>query len=143
MATRHEQTGQNADPLDGWSLPSWTYSDAEFFEAEKRRVFAPAWQVVCHTSDIPDQGDWHTLDYLGESVVVARGKDGEIRAFTNVCRHRGSRILDGASGCARKFVDLQDHCATCLPCMSCAATALGAYFAGFASKRFLQFSAQK
>ena len=50
---------------------------------------------------------------------------------------------DGPVGCARKFVDLQVHCATCLPCISCAATALGTYFAGFASKRFLQFSAQK
>ena len=92
------------DPLEGWSLPAWTYSDAEFFDAEKEHVFAPSWQIVCHESDIPGSGDWHTLEYIGESVVVVRGADKVLRAFINVCRHRGSRILDGASGCARKLV---------------------------------------
>lgn len=92
------------DPLDGWTLPAWTYSDPEFFEQEKERVFAPSWQVVCHVSDIPAVGDWHGLDYLGESVIVVRGTDDVVRAFTNVCRHRGSRIVDGARGCAKKLV---------------------------------------
>jgi phenylpropionate dioxygenase-like ring-hydroxylating dioxygenase large terminal subunit len=93
-----------ADPLDGWSLPAWTYSDPEFFELEKERVFAPSWQVVCHVGDVAGPGDWHTLDYLGESVIVVRGTDLGLRAFTNVCRHRGSRVVDGARGCARKLV---------------------------------------
>jgi len=96
--------GHNADPLDGWSLPAWTYRDPEFFELEKERVFAPSWQLVCHESDLPDIGSWHTLEYLGESVIVVRGRDRALRAFSNVCRHRGSRIVDGASGCARKLV---------------------------------------
>jgi phenylpropionate dioxygenase-like ring-hydroxylating dioxygenase large terminal subunit len=94
----------NADPLDGWSLPAWTYADPEFHELEKERVFASSWQVVCHESDVPKPGDWHTLDYLGESVLVVRGKDLTLRAFTNVCRHRGSRLVDGSSGCAHKLV---------------------------------------
>ncbi|MEO0061607.1 MAG: hypothetical protein RLZZ08_167 [Pseudomonadota bacterium] len=94
----------HSDPLDGWSLPAWTYSDAEFFELEKERVFASSWQVVCHVSDIPGAGDWHGLDYIGESVIVVRGVDQVVRAFTNVCRHRGSRIVDGSSGCAKKLV---------------------------------------
>jgi len=96
--------GHDPDPLDGWSLPAWTYSDPEFFELEKERVFASAWQVVCHKSDIPNAGDWHSLDYIGESVIVVRGRDQRLRAFANVCRHRGSRLLDGTSGCARKLV---------------------------------------
>ena len=94
----------NADPLEGRSLPAWTYSDPEFFAVEKERVFAPSWQVVCHESDVAGPGDWHTLDYLGESVLVVRGRDMALRAFTNVCRHRGSRLVDGSSGCARKLV---------------------------------------
>ena len=92
------------DPLEGWSLPAWTYRDPEFFKLEKERVFAPSWQVVCHESDLPNPGNWHTLDYLGESVIVLRGKDAKLRAFTNVCRHRGSRLVDGSSGCVRKLV---------------------------------------
>ncbi|MCJ2180031.1 aromatic ring-hydroxylating oxygenase subunit alpha [Novosphingobium album (ex Hu et al. 2023)] len=103
MATQVAQIAGN-DPLEGWSLPAWIYSDPEFFEVEKERVFAPSWQVVCHVSDIPEPGDWHTLDYIGESVIVTRGLDGEVRAFTNVCRHRGSRIVDGSHGCAKKLV---------------------------------------
>lgn len=94
----------DADPLEGWSLPSWTYHDAEFHRLELDRVFRPSWQVVCHASDIPAAGDWHTLDYCGESVIVVRGQDSVLRAFTNVCRHRGSRLVDGASGCAKKLV---------------------------------------
>ena len=92
------------DPLDGWSLPAWTYRDPEFFTLERERVFAPSWQIVCHESDLAGPGDWHTLDILGESVIVVRGADGRLRAFTNVCRHRGSRLVDGSSGCAHKLV---------------------------------------
>lgn len=94
----------NVDPLDGWSLPAWTYDDAEFLEVERERIFAPSWQVVCHVNDIAGAGDWHSLDYIGESVIVIRGQDEQVRAFTNVCRHRGSRLVDGAHGCAKKLV---------------------------------------
>ena len=103
MATQPREL-RDLDPLDGRSLPAWTYSDPEFFALERERVFASAWQVVCHESDLRDVGSWHTLDYLGESVIVIRGADAALRAFTNVCRHRGSRLLDGDKGCARKLV---------------------------------------
>ena len=103
MATQVDP-GEHEDPLDGWSLPAWTYYDADFLELEKERVFRPSWQVVCHESDIPQRGDWHTLEYIGESVIVVRGEDSQLRAFTNVCRHRGSRLVDGAKGCAKKLV---------------------------------------
>ena len=103
MATQVDPR-EHEDPLDGWSLPAWTYYDADFLELEKERVFRPSWQVVCHESDIPQRGDWHTLEYIGESVIVVRGEDRQLRAFTNVCRHRGSRLVDGAKGCAKKLV---------------------------------------
>ena len=83
------------------SLPGWLYFDPEFFEAERKAFLRAAPQVVCHDSEIPQPGDWRTLEYLGESVIVIRGDDGEARAFSNVCRHRGSRLVDGAAGCAK------------------------------------------
>ena len=89
------------DPLDGMSLPGWLYHDAEFLNAEKRAFLRAAPQVVCHESDIATPGDWRSLDYLGESVIVIRGDDGLARAFANVCRHRGSRLVDGDAGCAK------------------------------------------
>lgn len=94
----------SVDPDADWSLPAWTYHDPEFARVEIDRIFRPGWQVVCHLSDVPNAGDWHSLDYVGESVIVVRGNDGAVRAFTNVCRHRGSRLVDGASGCAKKLI---------------------------------------
>jgi phenylpropionate dioxygenase-like ring-hydroxylating dioxygenase large terminal subunit len=89
------------DPLDGLSLPGWLYHDPEFLVAEKKALLRAAPQVVCHESEIAEPGEWRTLDYLGESVIVIRGDNGEVRAFTNVCRHRGSRLVDGTGGCAK------------------------------------------
>ena len=89
------------DPLDGMSLPGWLYHDAEFLEAEKRAFLRAAPQVVCHESEIAKAGEWRSLDYLSESVFVIRGDNGEVRAFANVCRHRGSRLVDGEAGCAK------------------------------------------
>ena len=90
-----------SDPLDGMSLPGWLYHDAEFLEAEKRAFLRAAPQVVCHESEIEQPGDWRSFEYLGESVIVMRGDGGEVRAFANVCRHRGSRLVDGEGGCAK------------------------------------------
>ena len=89
------------DPLDGMSLPGWLYHDAEFFEAEKKAFLRASPQVVCHESDIAEPGSWRSLEYLGESVIVIRGDDHRVRAFANVCRHRGSRLVDGNGGCAK------------------------------------------
>ena len=89
------------DRLEGMSLPGWLYFDPEFFEAEKKAFLRAAPQVVCHESEIPEPGEWRSLEYLGESVIVIRDDDGEVRAFSNVCRHRGSRLLDGTGGCAK------------------------------------------
>ncbi len=101
MATPLRSIPPEKDPLDDWSLPGWLYFDAEFFAAEQRAFLRAAPQVVCHESEISEPGEWRTLEYLGESVIVIRGDDGEVRAFSNVCRHRGSRLVDGTSGCAK------------------------------------------
>ncbi|WP_206367513.1 aromatic ring-hydroxylating dioxygenase subunit alpha [Sphingomonas sp. HDW15A] len=91
----------NPDALADLGLPGWVYHDPHFFEAEKAAFLRASPQIACHTSDIAEPGDWQSFDYLGESIIVIRGDDGKVRAFHNVCRHRGSRILDGNEGCAR------------------------------------------
>jgi phenylpropionate dioxygenase-like ring-hydroxylating dioxygenase large terminal subunit len=101
MATRLTSIDRGPDPLAGTSLPGWLYHDERFFDAEKRAFLRAAPQVVCHDSDLVEVGDWRTLEYLGESVIVIRGDDGQVRAFANVCRHRGSRLVDGEAGCAK------------------------------------------
>jgi phenylpropionate dioxygenase-like ring-hydroxylating dioxygenase large terminal subunit len=84
--------------MEGFSLPGWIYRDADFLQAEKERIFSTSWQIICHLNDIPLPGDYHTLDFLGEPLVAVRGRDGGVKGFFNLCRHRGARLLDAASG---------------------------------------------
>jgi carnitine monooxygenase subunit len=94
-----------APSLDGVSLPGWIYSDPDFLEAEKEHMFLASWQIICHLNDMPNAGDYHTLEFLGEPLVAVRGQDGAVRVFFNVCRHRAARILDGDAGrCASRIV---------------------------------------
>jgi phenylpropionate dioxygenase-like ring-hydroxylating dioxygenase large terminal subunit len=93
-------------PVDdpNFSLPAWIYHDPEFFELEKEAIFRQAWHVVCHQSDVPNPGDYHSFEFMGESVITLRGDDGQIRSFHNACRHRAARLLDGNKGhCARRI----------------------------------------
>lgn len=104
MATSASSPDPAHDPDADWSLPGWIYTDPEFLEVETARILRPSWQIVCHESDVAAPGDWRTLSYLGEHVVVVRARDGAIRAFHNVCRHRAMRIVEGDAGCAKKLV---------------------------------------
>ena len=83
------------------TIPSRYYTDPAFYQLEKERIFWRTWQFVCHTTDVQDAGAFWTADVAGESVVVVRGKDGTARAFYNVCRHRGHRLLQGDGACNR------------------------------------------
>ena len=82
------------------ALPAWVYSHPALTALEIERVLMPSWQIVCHVNSIPRPGDYETFDLGPESVFVLRDKDGSIKAFHNVCRHRGARLLDGAGTCA-------------------------------------------
>lgn len=79
-------------------LPAWTYHSPALFDLERDKLFLTHWQVVGHEGDMPAAGDWLTFDMLGERAVVMRGNDGVVRAFHNLCRHRGARVVDGEKG---------------------------------------------
>ena len=81
------------------ALPAWVYNNGELTRLELERILLPSWQIVCHVNSIPKAGDYQTLDLGPESVMVLRDRDGSIRGFHNVCRHRGARLLDGAGNC--------------------------------------------
>jgi phenylpropionate dioxygenase-like ring-hydroxylating dioxygenase large terminal subunit len=82
------------------ALPAWVYNHPEMTRLEHERILKPSWQLVCHVNSIPKPGDYETFDLGPESVLVLRDRDGSIRGFHNVCRHRGARLLDGAGNCA-------------------------------------------
>src|SRR3546814_6428410 len=68
-------------------IPVHVYTSAERFEREKE-MFGRSWLYVGRVEEIPSSGDWFTktIDILSVSAIIARGKDGEIRAFHNICR---------------------------------------------------------
>ena len=83
---------------DRRGLPAWTYHSKAMFNLECETLFLTHWQIAGHVGDIAAPGDWLTFDLLGERALVMRGQDGVVRAFHNLCRHRGARLADGTSG---------------------------------------------
>lgn len=90
---------------DRRGLPGWAYHSEALLELEKEHVFRNHWQIVGHVADVPEPGDYLTMDVVGERALVVRGKDGEVRAFHNICRHRGSRVVaDNQGNCKNALV---------------------------------------
>ena len=74
------------------TLPSSWYTSERIFALEKERIFCRDWVCVGRTEELAAPGDWRILDVLGESVILLRNPKGKLRAFYNVCRHRGTRL---------------------------------------------------
>ena len=91
------------------SLPAWTYTSNEFFELEKNSLFLCNWQLICHTSNIPNIGDYFTLNIFHERILVIKGNDNVIRAFHNVCSHRATKLIDKNSGNCKKRISCPYH----------------------------------
>jgi len=79
------------------TLPGRDYHAQDVFGLERERIFFREWFYVARDDEVPEPGDFVSVDVAGESLLVVRGKDGELRAFYNVCRHRGSRLCDPES----------------------------------------------
>jgi Rieske 2Fe-2S family protein len=76
------------------TLPSSYYLDPAIFKLERDRIFFRDWICVGRDEEVPPAGQTLTLDVLGESVILTRQTDGSLRAFYNVCRHRGARLCE-------------------------------------------------
>jgi phenylpropionate dioxygenase-like ring-hydroxylating dioxygenase large terminal subunit len=86
------------------ALPAWVYRDPRVTRLEIERVLRRSWQLVCHLNSIPKAGDFTTFDLADDSIVVLRDREGAVRAFHNVCRHRGARLLEGSGRCPGPIV---------------------------------------
>jgi len=84
------------------SLPPECYTSEEWFEFERRAIFDRDWVALGHIGNIPDNGDYFSITALGEPLLVVRGKDGEVRVLSSVCRHRG-HVLGESHGNASSF----------------------------------------
>jgi nitrite reductase/ring-hydroxylating ferredoxin subunit len=72
------------------------FTDPAIFDDEQARIFAGGWKLVCHESELPEAGSYRALTLGGRPILVVRGRDqadgspGDIRAFFNICPHRGA-----------------------------------------------------
>lgn len=87
---------------EAFTLPSSWYTRPDGLQAERKRVFGASWQLVAHAAALANPGDYATVNLVGEPLLLARGDDGVLRAFYNVCRHRAGPVALG-SGCRRAF----------------------------------------
>jgi methanesulfonate monooxygenase large subunit len=93
MTARNHKQWLAKPPLepDEW-VDSRIYSDPQIFEEELEKIFKRAWIPVCHESELPKPYDFRTVSVAREPIVICRGPDNGIRAFLNVCPHRGMLI---------------------------------------------------
>ncbi len=92
----------------GYTLPAAWYTDPATFAREQARIFRRAWQYAGLTEELPRPGDFLTRELGGAPVVLLRDRDGQLRAFANVCRHRGSQLVLDACG-NRKTLQCHYH----------------------------------
>ena len=90
IETSAERLGQGLSPTGDW------YLDRDVYELERQAIFGRTWQLVCPVTDIPEPGDYTSVE-LDERTqfIVVRSRDGKVRAFRNVCPHRGSQLVGG------------------------------------------------
>ncbi|MCU1405077.1 MAG: aromatic ring-hydroxylating dioxygenase subunit alpha [Glaciihabitans sp.] len=99
-------------PLAGSLLPTLTgnyYTSHDIFVQEQELIFEQMWFCVLRASDIPGSGDYQTVQVGRESLIVSRNRRKEIRAFYNVCRHRGMKICAEPSGTGKRSFQCGYH----------------------------------
>ena len=84
-------------------LPKRAYHDPAIFDWEREHVVRTDWVPVAREEDAPDPGAYTLVELDGESIIVVRGRDGALRAFFNVCRHRGTAVAEEACGKVVRF----------------------------------------
>ncbi|MEO0423742.1 MAG: aromatic ring-hydroxylating dioxygenase subunit alpha [Pseudomonadota bacterium] len=83
--------------------PVEDYTDPRRFERERARVFGELPQILAHSSELAQPNGFLRRELNRRPLLLTRGEDGEARVFLNVCRHRGTRLVDDATGCRQRF----------------------------------------
>ena len=87
----------------GYALDQRFYMDPAIYQLELERIFTKNWILAGHLSELSNQGDFKVVNVANDSAIIVRSDDGTIKAFANVCRHRGSLVCLQISGNCRKF----------------------------------------
>lgn len=92
-----------ANQKPGYSLDQRFYTDPDIYELEVEKIINRNWILAGHVSQLPETGDFKVLNVGQESAIIVRGSDGNLKAFANVCRHRGSLVCLEREGHVEKF----------------------------------------
>ena len=98
-----ESADLNVASSEDYTLPARCFYDPAVFARERERIFFRSWQLVAHRNELREPGSFVTHELLGQSIVVVAGRDGTLRAFHNVCQHRGNRLIAARRGKAALF----------------------------------------
>ena len=104
MDTRNEMLKLIRERRDGFSLQQPFYIDPEFYKLDLELIWYRDWLFVGHDCEVAKAGSFFTVQVGDYPVVIVRGRDGQIRAFHNSCRHRGSRVCTTEKGTSARLV---------------------------------------
>ncbi|SDJ06356.1 Rieske 2Fe-2S family protein [Lentzea albidocapillata subsp. violacea] len=91
------------------TLPGHTYTDPAIFALEQQNIFERMWFCAVRAADLPDAGNFRTVQIGRESVLVTRSRDGSLRAFLNICRHRGAKLCVEETGTVKRNFQCPYH----------------------------------
>ena len=100
---KHAQAGTIEQTAAIHKVPAAHYYDESRWRLEMALVFKRVPLMLAATAEIPNPGDYKAMDALDTPVLIIRGQDGQVRAFVNMCRHRGSQIMKAGTGNAKRF----------------------------------------
>ncbi len=96
-------------PAGARTLPARYYRDPALFELESERIHRSMWNAACPAADLPKTGDYRLARIAGDSLILVRGEAGIVHAHHNVCRHRGTRMVEAETGCLPGSIQCPYH----------------------------------
>lgn len=102
-ALKHQQARTTDMAGEVMRMPVSAYTDEARYQAERERIFKHLPLAMALSLELPAAGDFKTVDMLDTPLLLVRGDDNRVRAFLNVCRHRGARLCEASTGTARNF----------------------------------------
>src|SRR5499427_10237886 len=93
--------GYHSDPSQSLSLRAEAYTDPHWHHVDQQEIIAKTWQWVCHAEKLRQPGSFVTVEIAGKPIAIIRDREGTLRAFYNVCKHRAHKLLSGEGNAAK------------------------------------------
>ena len=104
MAEPQQIESYPAQTTRGSRLEGYRYTSKEFFDKEWEGMWTKVWLLLGREAELPNPGDWQMEPVGREEILMVRQTDGSVKAFYNVCQHRGNPLVEGEKGSVRRFV---------------------------------------